>query len=82
MHPAERAAQHRLEQASTFVEGLGAQVAIAEGQQVEGHEAGGKLGGQLAHARFGWVQPQLEAVEVESVFGDHDHLAVDDAALR
>ena len=59
----------------------GHEVVAVEGEQVEGDEAGRRLGRQLGDPRGGGVDPLLEGVEVEAGRGgDHD-LAVDDAAV-
>src|SRR5207249_2202774 len=57
----------------------GAEVAAVSGEQVERHEGGRRLGGELLHPPRRRVQSQLQGVEVEPTLGgDHD-LAVDHA---
>ncbi len=60
--------------------GTRAQVLVAEGEEVPGHERGGRLGRQHPDPRLGRVDPEQEGVEVEMAgrTGD-DHLAVDHA---
>ena len=58
------------------------QILAADREQVEGDEGGRRFPGELRHARRRRMQPQLERVEVESMIGGDDDLAVDHASLR
>ena len=61
--------------------GASRQVAIAQGEQVEGHERRRRLGRQPVDAGRGRVDALLQGVEVEPVARDHHDLAVDHAPL-
>ena len=54
---------------------------VAEGEQVEGDEAGRCLLGQHVDARLGRVDPLLEHLELQPVTDRHEHLAVEHAPL-
>ena len=60
----------------------GAQVELVECQQVEGHQRGRCLRRQPFDAAFRRVDPVAQHIEVQTVEGEHDQLAVDDASLR
>jgi hypothetical protein len=54
-------------------------VAVRRRQQhVEESEAGGRRRGQAPNARLGRMQPHLQRLEAETVFGRNQQLAVDD----
>src|SRR5512132_296175 len=75
------AAQHALEALAALRERVRAQVVVALGEEVEGHEARRHLGRQLRHPARGRMDAHLETVEVEALLGgDHD-LAVQHRAL-
>ena len=63
-------------------EGLRHQVVVADGEQVEPDERGGRALCEHAHAAVGWVDALLEGVEVEAAVDREDDLPVDDAARR
>ncbi len=65
----------------TAEEGLAGEVLVAEGQQVEGHEAGRRLRRQAVDAGLGGVDALLELVELEALGADQHDLAVDHAAV-
>jgi hypothetical protein len=78
-----RVGERFLQQCAAFREGPSREVVVAERQQVEGDEAGGRLLGQQVHAARCGVDALLEGVEVEGVAGGvgHNDLAVDHGAL-
>jgi hypothetical protein len=59
------------------------QVVVADRQEVEGHVGRRGLGGELLHARDGWMNTLLQALEVEPPLAvDEDDLAVEHDPLR
>ena len=55
---------------------------VAEGEQVEGHEAGRRLLGQHVDPGLGRVDPLLQHLELEPVADGDEHLAVEHHPLR
>src|SRR6202049_1033164 len=81
-HPDGPAARDRLQQTgSAFGERALAEVAVAQGEEIEEHNRRRCLLGEHAHARRGGMDAQLEGVEVEAVVRSDHHLTIDDAAL-
>ena len=76
--------EQRLQSGMALFQRCGQQQFVVDGQQVEGHERGGRLGSQTPHSRFGRMNALQQCVEVETAIvgvGHHD-LAVDHAAIR
>jgi hypothetical protein len=82
VHAPEIAAEHGLENPPSLGERLPGEVAVIEGQEVEGHEAGRRLLGQPADPRRSRVEALLKRIEAEPGIGDHHDLPVHDASLR
>ena len=58
-----------------------AEVAVADGEQIEGQDVGRRLGGQPVDAGGGRVDALLQGVEVEALGSGHGQFGVDHAAL-
>ena len=54
-----------LELGAPLCEGRVAEVAVAEGEEVEEDDRRGHLAGEQLHARFGRVEAELQRLEVE-----------------
>ena len=65
-----------------LLEGAGAEVLVSQGEQIEGHERGRRLLGELPDARGRGVDAVEQGVEVEPPRSGDDHLAVHHAARR
>ena len=62
------------------MERLIAQIDAVGGEEIESDECGGRLFGELLHARSRRMQPHLQRVEVEAARRRDDDLAVEDTA--
>ena len=65
-----------------MTERLIAQIDAVGGEEIESDECGGRLPGELLHARSRRVQPHLQGVEVQAARRRDDDLAVEDTAGR
>jgi len=81
MEPRSCVGQRVDEGSAAFIEWTLGVVIVAEGEQVERDERSGRLLGEHAHARIGWVDALLQRLEVQAVVGGDDDLAVDHAAF-
>src|SRR5262249_39950443 len=53
-------------------------ISLVGREDVEGHKRRRRLFRQFRHARGGWVEPQLQQIEIEAVGRDDDDFPVDD----
>ncbi len=69
-----------LETAATLLEWSAAQIVASVGEDIEGHQPGRGCLGEHLDPGSGRMEPALKSIEVETILGDHHHLAVEDRA--